>query len=153
MNPQRAKDIEALRKLWVSGMPTLPVPETAQYELWFKLNQDDFGTVAHGIQECVKLYNRRRGILEFDHAVKHASKVMNVLRRGRAKNNKPVEHWPMNILSPALAEEVGLPSGIALTKEMFWRIHARALAISQGRVPAPSTAVTDQDVSETQKAA
>lgn len=153
MNPQRARDIQALVKLWQSGMPTVPVPETAQWGLWFKLNQDDFGTVCHGIQECVKLYQRRRGILEFDHAVKHASKVMNVLRRGRAKNNKPVEHWPMNILSPALAEEVGLPSGIALTKEMFWRIHSRALAIQQGRVKAPSTATRDSDVAQIEKVA
>jgi hypothetical protein len=109
--------------------------------------------VAHGIQECVKLYNRRRGILEFDQALKHSSKVMNVLRRGRVKSNKPVEHWPMNILSTALAEEVGLPPGIALTKEMFWRIHARAFLISQGRVPAPSTATTDNDVAEESKKA
>jgi hypothetical protein len=153
MNAQRGRDIEALRKLWVSGMPTLPVPETAQWELWFKLNQDDFGTVCHGIQECVKLYQRRRGVLEFSHAVKHASKVMNCLRRDRARRKQPAEHWPMNILSKNLAEEVGLPPGIALTKEMFWRIHARALAISQGRVPAPPTATTDSDVPQSRKAA
>jgi hypothetical protein len=154
MNPQRARDIEALRKLWVSGMPTLPIPETAQWELWFKLTQDDFGTVCHGIQECVKLYARRRGVLEFGHAVKHASKVMNCHRRDRAKSNKPVQHWPLNILSKNLAEEVGLPPGLALTQEMFWRIHKRALAIQQGRVPAPSTATTDNDVlPETKKAA
>jgi hypothetical protein len=153
MNAQRARDIEALRKLWVSGMPTISVPETSQFELWFKLNQDDFGIVCHGIQECVKLYQRRRGVLEFDHAVRHASKVMNCLRRGRAKSNKPVEHWPLNILSKNLAEEVGLPPGLALTAAMYWRIQARALAIREGRIPAPSTATTANDVPQNKKVA
>jgi hypothetical protein len=37
---QRARDIEALTKLWQAGMPTVPVPEMAQWELWFKLNNE-----------------------------------------------------------------------------------------------------------------
>ena len=82
---QRTRDIEALTKLWVSGMPTVPPPPTSQFELWFKLNQDDFGVVVYGVQECCKLYTRRRGVMDQDHAVRHASKVMNCLRRDRAR--------------------------------------------------------------------
>jgi hypothetical protein len=61
----------------------------------------------------------------------------------------------MNILTKNLADAVGLPARLALTEEAFWRIRARALAIRQGRIPAPSpsTAVPDKNVSETKKAA
>jgi hypothetical protein len=135
-------------------MPSLPPPPTSQFELWFKLNQEDFGVIAHGIQECVKLYARRRGVMDADHAVRHASKVMNCFRRDRARRGKVVKHFPMHTLTKDLADAVGgLPVGIALSEQMFWRIHARALAIQQGRVPAPSTAVTNNNAPETKKAA
>jgi len=128
-------------------MPSVPVPGLDQWTLWFKLNNDDFGIVCHGIQECCKLYIRRCGVLEFDHALKHSSKVMNVLRRDRARLKKPVEHFPMNVLTKNLADELGLPAGMALTKEAFWRCHARLQAIQAGRVKRPNAATETNNVS------
>jgi hypothetical protein len=126
---QRARDIASLIKLWQAGMSTVPPPPTTQFELWFKLNQDDFGIVCHGIQECCKLYSRRRGVLEFDHAVRHASKVMNCLRRDRTKSKKSAEDFPFHTLPKALSDELGLPPGLACTESMFWRCHAQLQAM------------------------
>lgn len=153
MNAERARDIEALTKLWVSGMPTIPPPHEKQWALWFQLHRGDFGTVAYGLEQCARLYLQRRGVMDFDHAIRHSSKVMNCYSRDRIRRGKVVKHFPMNVLTKDLADAVGLPVGLALTEEMFWRIHARALAIQQGRIPAPSTAVRDSDMSETEKAA
>jgi hypothetical protein len=72
---------------------------------------------------------------------------MNRYSRDRARRNKPAEHFPLNYLTKDLADAVGLPAGLALTEEMYWRIQARALAIRQGRIAAPpSTAVQTNDV-------
>jgi hypothetical protein len=138
---QRTRDIEALTKLWVSGMPTVPQPPTSQFELWFQIHGGDFGTLAFGLEQCARLYSQRRGHMDLDHCIKHSSKVMNRYRLDRARRGKPIQHFPLNILSKDLADAVGLPVGLGVTESMFWRIHSRALAIRQGRIAAPSTAV------------
>lgn len=148
---QRARDIAALVKLWQAGMPTVPPPDEKQFELWFQIHGGDFGTLAFGLQECARLYLQRRGVMDYDHCVRHASKVMNRLTRDKTRRGK-VEHFPLNILTPKLAAEVGLPPGIALTEQMYWRIQKRALAIQQGRIPAPSPS-TAVPASEVKKAA
>jgi hypothetical protein len=150
---QRARDIEALKKLWVSGMPSVPVPENSQWELWFDIHRNDFGTLAYGLEQCARLFNQRRGHMDLDHCIKHSSKVMNRYRLDRARRGKPIQHFPLNILSKDLADAVGLPAGIALTEKMFWTIHARALAIRQGRIPAPSKPNEGSDAAKTTKAA
>jgi hypothetical protein len=150
---QRGKDIGALRKLWVSGMPTVPPPSDKQWQLWFDIHHNDFGVIVYGLHECLRLYNQRRGIMDQDHCVKHSSRCMNRYRRDRARRNKPAEHWPLNVLTKDLADLVGLPVGIALSREMYWRCQKRALAIQQGRIPAPSTATTGNDVSQNKKVA
>jgi hypothetical protein len=150
---QRARDIEALTKLWVSGMPTIPPPSDKQWELWFDIHRNDFGVVVYGVQECLRLYNQRGGVMDQDHAIRHSSRCMNCYSRDRARGNKPAKHFPMNILTKGLADAVGLPPGIAVTEAMFWRIHSRALAIRQGRVARPSTAIESSDAAETKKAA
>jgi hypothetical protein len=145
---QRTRDIESLIKLWQAGMPTVPVPDMAQWQLWFEIHRNDFGVVVYGVQECLRLYNQRRGVMDQDHCIKHSSRCMNRYSRDRARRNKPVEHFPLNYLTKDLADAVGLPAGIALSEPMYWRIQARALAIRQGRVPAsPSKAVQTNDVS------
>jgi len=155
MTAQRTRDIEALIKLWEVGMPSIPPPPASQFELWFSIHAGDFGTLAYGLQECARLYVQRRGIMDQDHCIKHSSRVMNGYSRARRKNAS--EHFPLNILTKNLADAVGQPglAGVALTEGMYWRIQRRALAIRQGRIPAPSpsTAVTDKNVSETKKAA
>ena len=141
---QRARDIAALIKLWEAGMPTVPVPELPQWELWFDIHRGDFGVVVYGLQECLRLFNQRRGVMDQDHCIKHSSRCMNRYSRDRARRNKPVEHFPLNHLTKDLADAVELPAGLALTEEMYWRIQARALAIRQGRIPAPSPTTATQ---------
>jgi hypothetical protein len=150
---QRARDIESLRKLWEAGMPTIPPPPVKQFELWFSIHAGDFGTLAYGLEQCARLYLQRRGVMDQDHCIKHSSRVMNCYSKYRARSKKPAEHFPLNVLTKDLAELVGLPAGIALTEEMYWRCQKRALAIQQRRIPAPSTAVTDVDVSQNKKVA
>jgi len=149
---QRARDVEALTKLWVNGMPGVPLPPARQWELWFDIHRNDFGTLAYGLEQCARLYIERRGHMDLDHCVRHSSRVMNCYRRKKSN-----EHFPLNILTKNLADAVGQPAlaGVALTEGMYWRCQRRALAIRQGRIPAPSpsTAVTDSDVAQTEKAA
>jgi hypothetical protein len=153
MNTQRTRDIEALTKLWVSGMPTVRPPSTSQFELWFSIHAGDFGTLAYRLEQCARLYLQRRGHMDQDHFIKHSSRVMNCYSKCRARRKKLDEDFPMHTLTKDLADTVGLPVGIALTEQMFWRVHARALAIQQGRVPAPSSATTDNDGSQNKKVA
>ena len=136
---QRARDVEALTKLWQAGMPSIPLPDEKQWQLWWKLH-NDFGVIAYGLQECARLYLQRRGVMDLDHAVRHASKCMNCLRRDRARRKKSNEDFPLNRLTKNLAEAIGQPAlaGIALTEDMYWLCQSRALAIRQGRIPAPS---------------
>jgi hypothetical protein len=140
---QRERDIESLRRLWEAGMPTIPPPPVKQFELWFSIHAGDFGTLAYGLEQCARLYLQRRGHMDLDHCIKHSSRVMNCYSRYRARRNKPAEHFPLNILTKDLADLVGLPAGIALTAEMYWRCQKRALAIRQGCIKAPCTVVTD----------
>jgi hypothetical protein len=95
--------------------------------------------------------------MDLDHAIRHSSREMNCYSKDRAHRKKSNEDFPLNRLTKNLAEAMGQPAlaGIALTEEMYWRCQKRALAISQGRIPAPSpsTAVSDKNVSETKKAA
>jgi len=143
---QRAKDIEALKKLWVSGMPSVPPPSEKQWALWFDIHHNDFGVIVYGLQECLRLYNQRRGVMDQDHCIKHSSRCMNRYSRDRARRNKPVEHFPLNYLTKDLADAVGLPAGIALSEPMYWRIMARVSAIDAGRVKRPSTTVQGDNV-------
>jgi hypothetical protein len=135
---QRARDVGALIKLWQAGMPTIPPPTDQQWTLWFDIHRNNFGVVVYGIQECIRLYNQRRGVMDLDHAIRHSSRCMNRYSRDRARRNKPVEHFPLNVLTKDLADAVGLPAGIALSQDMYWRCQKRALAIQQGRMPARS---------------
>ena len=144
---QRARDIASLVKLWEAGMPTIEPPDEKQFELWFQIHRGDFGTLAFGLQECARLYLQRRGVMDSDHAVRHSSKVMNRYSPDRARFKKPSEDFPLNVLTKNLADVVGLPPGIGLTEEMYWRIQARALAIQRGRIPVPTTAVQTNDLS------
>jgi len=139
---QRARDVEAIMRLWEAGMPTIPSPPVSQFELWFDIHRNDFGVVVYGIQECLRLYNQRRGVMDLDHAIRHSSRVMNCYSKDRARRKKSNEDFPLNRLTKNLAEAIGQPAlaGIALTEEMYWRCQKRALAISQGRIPAPSQA-------------
>jgi hypothetical protein len=143
---QRARDIEALTKLWQAGMPTIPPPPIKQFELWFQIHAGDFGTLAYGLEQCARLYIHRRGHMDQDHCIKHSSRVMNGYSRARRK--KPVEHFPMNVLTKNLADELGLPAGMALTKEAFWRCHARLQAIQAGRVKRPNGATETNKVAQ-----
>jgi hypothetical protein len=143
---QRARDIESLLKLWVSGMPTIPPPPVSQFELWFQIHSGDFGTLAYGLQECLRLYNQRRGVMDLDHAVRHSSRVMNCYSRDRARRKKSSEHWPLNYLTTDWANELGLPPGLALTEDMYWRCAARLSAIQAARVPRPNAAVQSNGV-------
>ena len=81
--------------------------------------------------------------MDQDHCIKHSSRVMNCNSKYRARRRKPVENWPLNVLTKDLADLVGLPARIALTAETYWRCQKRAPAIREGRIKAPSTAVTD----------
>lgn len=146
-NPQQAqRDIEALTKLWQAGMPTIAPPPVSQFELWFKIHGGDFGVLAYGLQECARLYLQRRGVMDYDHAIRHSSRVMNRYSRDRARHKKSSEDFPLNRLTKNLADVVNLPSGMALTEEMFWRVMARVSAIQGGRVPRPTTAVQSNNV-------
>ena len=147
---QRGRDTEALVKLWQAGMPTIAPPDEKQWQLWWKLH-NDFGVIAYGLQECARLYLQRRGVMDLDHAVRHASKCMNCLRRDRARRKK-VSDFPFHTLPKALAEVLGLPPGLAITEEMFWHCQIRALAIRQGRIPAPSPNTEPQSPPATQPA-
>ena len=150
---QRAKDIASLVKLWQAGMPTIPPPPVSQFELWFQIHSGDFGTLAYGLEQCARLFNQRRGHMDLDHCIKHSSKVMNRYRLDRARRGKPIQHFPLNILSKDLADAVGLPAGLGVTESMYWRIQARALAIRQGRLAAPSKPNEGSDAAKTKKAA
>jgi hypothetical protein len=66
---QRARDVAALVKLWETGMPTIPPPSDKQWELWFDIHRGDFGVVVYGLQECLRLYNQRRGVMYLDHRI------------------------------------------------------------------------------------
>jgi hypothetical protein len=137
INQERDKDIQALARLWEYGLPTIPIPEITQWELWFDLHKD-FGVVVYGVQECIRLYNQRRGVMDFDHCLRHSSRVMNCLSKDVAKR-KRVCDFPFHTLTDDLATAVGLPAGIAVTPQMFWRCHSRLQAILAGRVPKPTT--------------
>jgi len=144
---QRARDIEALTKLWVNAMPGVPLPPEKQWDIWFQIHKN-FGTIVYGLEKCALLYLQRRGILETDHAIRHTSRVMNDYTRDRARRyKKPDENFPMNRLTQNLAESLGLPSsmvGMALTETMFWRCHAQLQAMDTA---------TDKNVSQSKKAA
>src|SRR5258708_37448778 len=135
-------------------MHTAP-PPVSQVELWFDIHRNDFSVVVYGIEECLRLYNQRRGVMDQDHAIRHSSKVMNCYSKDRARRKKSGEDFPLNRLTKNLAEAIGQPAlaGIGLSESMYWRCQKRALAISQGRIPAPSTAATDSDMSQNKKAA
>jgi len=137
---QRARDIASLIRLWEAGMPTVAVPEMAQWELWFDIHRNDFGVIVYGSEECLRLYNQRRGLMDQDHAIRHSSRVMNCYSRDRARRKKSGEDFPLNRLTKNLAEAIGQPAlaGIGLSESMYWRCQKRALAISQGRIPAPN---------------
>jgi hypothetical protein len=64
--------------------------------------------------------------------------VMNDYSKDRARRKKSARNFPFHSLPKALADELGLPPGIACSERMFWRCQMRALAIRQGRIPAPS---------------
>src|SRR6266404_4785112 len=129
---QRRRDTEALTKLWQAGMQTIPPPPVSQFELWFKIHGGDFGVIVYGLQECLRLYNQRRGVMDQDHAIRHSSRVMNCYSKDRAHRKKSNEDFPLNRLTKNLAEAIGQPAlaGIALTEGMYWRCQKRALAIS-----------------------
>jgi hypothetical protein len=150
---QRDRDTEALIKLWQAGMPSIPPPDEKQWQLWWRLH-NDIGVIAYGLQECARLYLQRRGVMDLDHAVRHSSKCMNCLQRDRARRKKSSEHWPLNILTKNLAEAIGQPelAGIGLSESMYWRVQMRALAIRQGRIPAPSPTTEPQSPPATQPA-
>jgi hypothetical protein len=76
--------------------------------------------------------------MDQDHAIRHSSRVMNSYSKGRARRKKSSKEFPFHTLPKALAEELGLPVGLAVTEAMFWNCQLRALAIRQGRIPAPS---------------
>ncbi|HXC47339.1 MAG TPA: hypothetical protein VNU20_03545 [Candidatus Sulfotelmatobacter sp.] len=135
---QRARDIEALAKLWRAGMSSIPPPSEKQWTLWFDIHRGNFGVIVYGIEQCVRLYCQRRGIMDLDHAIRHSSRCMNSYAKDRARRKKLDEHFPLNVLTKDLADLVGLPVGIALTAEMYWRCQKRALAIREGRIQAQS---------------
>jgi len=149
---QRARDIESLIKLWEAGMPGVPLPPARQWELWFDIHRNDFGVIVYGIQECLRLYDQRRGVMDLDHAIRHSSRVMNDFTKDRARRKKSARGFPFHSLPKALADELGLPSGIACSESMFWRCQMRALAIRQGRIPAPSPNTEPQSPPATQPA-
>jgi hypothetical protein len=135
--------------------PAIAPPPVSQFELWFDIHRNDFGTVVYGIEECLRLYNQRGGLMDQDHAIRHSSRVMNCYSKDRAHRKKSNEHFPLNILTKNLADAIGQPglAGVALTEGMYWRCQRRALAIRQGRIPAPSIAVPNSDVAQTRKVA
>jgi hypothetical protein len=138
---QRGRDVEALTKLWVNGMPGVPLPPARQWDIWFQIHRN-FGTIVYGLEKCSLLYLQRRGVLETDHAIRHASRVMNDRAKDLARRyKKPDEHFPMNRLTPDLAESLGLPSsmvGMALSADMFWRLHRQLQAQRDSGVPKPT---------------
>jgi hypothetical protein len=140
---QRSKDIAALVKLWEAGMPTIPPPPVSQFELWFQIHSGDFGVIVYGLQECARLYLQRRGVMDYDHCVRHSSRVMNCYSKDRARR----KHFPLTVVTKNLADAVGEPSlaGMALTEGMYWRFQRRALAMRQERIPAPSAATAAQN--------
>jgi hypothetical protein len=122
----RQKDTESLIKFWQHGMPTIPVPEMSQWQLWFDIHRDGFGVIVYGLGECARLYNQRRGVMDYDHAIRHSSRVMNCYSRRKRSGD-----FPMKTLTKDLADALGLPDsmvGMALSKDMFWRCHAQLQA-------------------------
>jgi hypothetical protein len=140
---QRDRDVEALTKLWVNGMPGVPLPPARQWDIWFQIHRS-FGTIVYGLEKSSLLYLQRRGVLETDHAIRHASRVMNDFTKDRTRRKKSAEDFPFHSLPKALAEELGLPPGLACNESIFWRCQSRALAIRQGRIPAPSPSTEPQ---------
>ena len=126
--PSRQKDIESLIKFWEHALPTIPVPEMIQWELWFDIHKD-FGIIVYGLGECARLYIQRRGVMDYDHCIRHSSKVMNCYSKDLARNKKSAD-FPMKTLTKNLADALGIPelAGMALSKQMFWRCHARLQA-------------------------
>jgi hypothetical protein len=126
---QRSEDIQALARFWEHALPTIPVPEMAQWELWFEIHKD-FGVIVYGLQECARLYLQRRGLMDLDHAIRHSSRCMNCLGRDLARRKK-YSDFPMKVLTENLVRDLGLPEsmvGMALTPDMFWRAHKRLQA-------------------------
>jgi hypothetical protein len=97
-----------------------------------------FEILEYALQECARLDIQRRGLMDFDHAVRHSSKVMNVYRQNLKRRNKSAD-FPMHVLTANLVRDLGLPEsmvGMGVSKDMFWRCHARLQAIHAGRIPA-----------------
>jgi hypothetical protein len=135
MNAERTKDIEALTLLWVAAMPTIPPPPVSQFELWFEIHNGNFGAIVYGLEELAGFYQRRRGVLGYNYAVRYGSRCMNAFSR-----RKKSAYFPLNILTKDMADKLGLPVGMALSEEMYWKCQLRILAMDNGRVPKPITA-------------
>jgi hypothetical protein len=96
MNAEKVlADTATLARLWREAMPSLPVPPTSQWNLWFVTLRHDFETVVYSLEETKKLYDKRRGVLDLDHAVRHFSRVANCFRSRRITLRKSEDKFPL----------------------------------------------------------
>jgi hypothetical protein len=72
---RREDEINALKNTWALLIPAF-CPEDHQFALWLELHGSQ--TVLHGIRETAKKYARLNGEMTPDHALRFASKCMNV---------------------------------------------------------------------------
>src|SRR5258706_10257889 len=139
------KQIEAIKKFWLSVLPTVELPSVSQMRLW--LQQHDLETVCYGISEAGKKNQKLGGTMTLEHAAKFASKCRwsyssrdprrKTFRLSDQKppRNRIAEGGPTFPLAASLADKLGdVPPGLPVTMAMFQRCLHRLADIKSGKV-------------------